>query len=529
MFKPQLHVRSIPNFVPPIVLGVLILIVGCLNLSLSMRQGSLAMPPIYDDVGYLLDAYSRLASEQVSSIFGIVRSFYNDPPHAPFSTLTAMLGFALVGPTVVGPYMVNIWALALYGFAIYAIGRRYVSPPVSLLIAACLLFAPAPHLLMSEFRPDIAAGVVFSVALYALIFTEYSSMVACAIAGLLTALAIIAKPTAFVATIPILGVAWMIGAVRPLDLSVSDRGQRFKNALVVLLVAGLVLVPFGLIWGPSIVRYAYDALVTHRDVWASSGSSFFHWTFYSFGGGGSRLLGWFFKAGACAIVFDIALSVRLVRNSRASYSALAYYAILVPIYVGLALDSGKSVYLGSYFGLPWLFATALACARLLSRVSGTVRAAASLSGTLACCLVASPTSQHQDSRTWPEATEIRNAVLAAIEAIPNSCSRPRSIAVFAPYPVTVEAIALEAALRGYDRLVPKQLFFSASVDEMVAGAMASDFVLGPNRFGATVQSNLPGFKFLAQAEAVLDGDSKWKRIALPGLADPPVLYHKACR
>ena len=41
---------------PLILLGVLIAIVGGLNLALSLRQGSLAMPPIYDDVGYLLDA-----------------------------------------------------------------------------------------------------------------------------------------------------------------------------------------------------------------------------------------------------------------------------------------------------------------------------------------------------------------------------------------------------------------------------------------------------------------------------------------
>ena len=126
-------------------------------------------------------------------------------------------------------------------------------------------------------------------------------------------------------------------------------------------------------------------------------------------------------------------------------------------------------------------------------------------GVFACCLSASP-------QLWRDSDLSAGLVLAAVEAISNHCSRLRSIAVFAPYPVTVEAIALEAALRK-----------CSSADEMITGATAADFVLGPNRFDATVQSNLPGFNFLNQAEAALDAEVRWKRLALPGLADPPVL------
>ena len=63
-------------------------------------------------------------------------------------------------------------------------------------------------------------------------------------------------------------------------------------------------------------------------------------------------------------------------------------------------------------------------------------------------------------------------------------------------PVAEEAFALEAALRGNEWLIPRQLHFSDTANEMITGAVAADFVLGPNRFGATVQSNLPSLGFL---------------------------------
>jgi hypothetical protein len=83
-------------------------------------------------------------------------------------------------------------------------------------------------------------------------------------------------------------------------------------------------------------------------------------------------------------------------------------------------------------------------------------------------------------------------------------------------------------LKGNEHLIPIQLFLSDSVETMNSGAAAADFVLGPNNFGSKIQSNLPGFGFIAQAEERLDKDSGWKRLPLSGLLDPPVLYYKTC-
>ena len=84
-------------------------------------------------------------------------------------------------------------------------------------------------------------------------------------------------------------------------------------------------------------------------------------------------------------------------------------------------------------------------------------------------------------------------------------------------------------MRGGERLIPRQLFFSPTLAEMMAGANASDLVLVPNRFGATYQSNLPGSKFVDETDALLSRDPAWQRLPLRDLIDPPKLYYKACR
>jgi hypothetical protein len=89
------------------IVGLLVMISAALNLSFALRSGSLSRPPVYDDVVYLLDAYQRLAFGGVNSLGTLVHSFLTNPPHAPMSTLTAMLGYSLIGPYLWAAYAAN--------------------------------------------------------------------------------------------------------------------------------------------------------------------------------------------------------------------------------------------------------------------------------------------------------------------------------------------------------------------------------------------------------------------------------------
>ena len=127
------------------------------NIALALRSGRLAVIPLYDDVVYLNDAYSRVIFEKSATIWDWAVSFISNPPHSPLSTLTGMIGYTLVGPYVIGPYLANIWILGFYVAAIYLVSRRSVGTTESLLISAIFLFVPVAHAMINEFRPDMAA------------------------------------------------------------------------------------------------------------------------------------------------------------------------------------------------------------------------------------------------------------------------------------------------------------------------------------------------------------------------------------
>lgn len=116
------------------IIGVLVLVFTALNLTFNMRSGSLSWPPIHDDATYLLDAYHRLAFGGVDSLATLIRTFYLDPPHAPMTTLTEILGFSLLGSSVYAAYAANAWLLAVFAVTTYLATCRSVDQIASIAI-----------------------------------------------------------------------------------------------------------------------------------------------------------------------------------------------------------------------------------------------------------------------------------------------------------------------------------------------------------------------------------------------------------
>lgn len=235
------------RFVSVFVILAMVAVSAALNLSLSAREGALSMAPIYDDVGYLLDASVRLIFGGVNSIASIAVSFVASPPHAPMSTLTAISAFAMLGPHVWAPYVANAWILLAFCLLVYFSTRQFTGRGVGLLIVGIVLFVPVSHAMITEFRPDIAAGVVFSAAIYLLLRINFAlaDRYKLALIGLVCALAVMAKPSAFVVTIPVLGLVWMIGVARG---DFRNRNNALGAATIVV-SALLLLIPFAVIWG----------------------------------------------------------------------------------------------------------------------------------------------------------------------------------------------------------------------------------------------------------------------------------------
>lgn len=80
-------------------------VVTVVSLRLAQQFGRLSVPPLYDDVVYFLSGVRWLNSAHHQDVLTSLYTLIDQ--HAPFATLTAIVGFTLVPGGNVGPYAVN--------------------------------------------------------------------------------------------------------------------------------------------------------------------------------------------------------------------------------------------------------------------------------------------------------------------------------------------------------------------------------------------------------------------------------------
>jgi hypothetical protein len=495
------------------------------NIALALRSGRLAAIPLYDDVVYLNDAYSRVVFEESATIWDWAVSFISNPPHSPLSTLTGMIGYTLVGPYVIGPYLANIWILGFYVTAIYLISRRSVGTSESLLISAIFLFVPVAHAMINEFRPDMAAGLLMASSLYVIITAKPEDMnwLRLALLGLLAGAAVVAKPSAVVITVPLIGLAAVMSTAQAWYFGRSP-SYVIRSLYTPVITFLMVVVPFGIIWGPNIVSYVTQALFTNADVWATPGGTSFHWTYHSFGEGGRLGLGPFLQAGLVLIVLDTIASI-FTRRDRNSVAALCYYAILMIIYLGMSAHNQKTLFQGSFFYIPFAFGVVMALTRILSWLGGETYSQKiviwSLGVTLVSASVLLPSaSLYTNTAAFAGTPVLMDRVVEEIEtrmsqrSLEQCPDRQLRFAALWPDPLNPDAVALELALKGGVRIDISGLYFERSVESLVEAAWASDFVLLPDKKHLNNPA-LPAFPFITEASAILSSSSDWSKFPMP--------------
>ncbi len=517
----------IQKYAPAVALAVITVVFAALNISLVIEAGALSAPPIYDDNGYLLDAYQRLAFDGVNSIWSLIGNFLQAPPHSPVETLTALAGYSIFDRGNEGPYIAKVWVLAAYAAIMLKVARDRLSPWTSLAVVTVMLFVPAAGAIMGELRPDLTAGLFFGFAGYLLILKpiEGRSIAWTLALGVFCALACVIKLSAVVITVPMLGAAYLLssGLSWRIDL---------KRAIALSAGALSVLVPVALIWGPQTYTYVWNALVTNKDIWYTAGGWGYHLAYSAFGDGGGRALGPFFWSGALLIAADIVISMARPREPFAR--AGAYYIWCGIIFLGIASAADKSIYQSSFFFFPFLIASVIAAGRLLGRLPSRWEAAPVL-GALAACLAFLPAAntyqlnQHR-AYTRPMLEQISPIIAEASAAVPACNGEIHAISVVGSYPITAEAVALDVAQRFRTRTTIYHLFIMRSYEEMMGFIDRSNFVVFPNEEGMkeAVNQHLPGVQFSDQIREALSRDDRWEGRSIEA-ADPLMVFtRKAC-
>ncbi len=497
------------------------------NLGFSLREGRLASVPTFDDVGYLADALNRVVFAEGHGLWSPFASFWWDAPHAPISTLTAMLGFWAFGPNPASAYIANGWVLALYIFVLARISRPLRSLLARGLFVAVLAYVPAAHAMVTEFRPDMAGGLLFALAVYAMVTTDFRSATwrDRLVLVVVAACATIMKPSAIVLTIPALGVAFAAALVAQGLFTRPEKGRLIRGGLVCVLLYALALVPFFIVFGGQTISYISDVLFKDADIWTTPGDRWFHWTYHWSGPGAKEAIGDFRRPLIAFLIVDIILYIRYPVYRRPG--VIPFYVTMAVVFCAMAISREKTTFQGSYFYLPLVLAGAAAFVRIAAaaRSRWDVVAPFFTTSALSVCLGLAVLflplggAYFPRAKDGPEAISLMPRMTDAIFALnknewfdSQSCRDHLMRIVVTNYdPLTAEAIQMALAEGGV-QVRPEYVFFTRSLQEALEVIDRVDLVVMVDPGAVQTQPWLPVTKLVPDIFKYLSNQPGVRRI-----------------
>jgi hypothetical protein len=227
----------------------------------SLRFGRLAMDPVFDDVGYFIDGLQRLNVLDSVGVHEFCKTFIQSPPHSPWSTLLAVLAFALFGVNEWAPYLLNgVLVFFLLCLAWNVAGQETFT---RVAVTSVVLLSQLPFQAILEFRPDFAAALFtagFAVLLLKMGIHGMERTVELRgyfCVGLVAGLAYLTKPSFFPHTTIMLFAALLVSEI---NRGLLARGRFeiwgiIRRALLALAGAVLVAGPYFSVSWRSVLDY----------------------------------------------------------------------------------------------------------------------------------------------------------------------------------------------------------------------------------------------------------------------------------
>ncbi|MCC7351031.1 MAG: hypothetical protein IT446_10710 [Phycisphaerales bacterium] len=331
---------------------VLATVFTLMQIHYSMRHGRLLYAPGYDDVGYFNDGLIRLKQFYDQSVQGLVRDYVHSPPHTPFSTFLAMGAFAVFGRHEWAPYAAN--GLIILGLLLFVdFLLRGTTLLQRILVYLSVLTLPYCAAAVSEFRPDIACGLLTAAGIVLLLRQPLwsGSNRHKVFAGLIFGAAILVKPAIFPVTVALLGLSLLLATI--CDWISFPRARRIettsKSWMLVILPALAVMLPHFLLAGKYIIQYIQTA-VSGRDkaLWALKGDTQWQLVYYLTGKGGHDMLSsllWLVAA-----IWLVGAILMLVEMNRPRVlRGVAFFVVTAAAYFIPAVNHMKSPFLAAAF------------------------------------------------------------------------------------------------------------------------------------------------------------------------------------
>lgn len=325
----------------------------------SLAAGRLTALPVYDDVVYLLDGLVRLDRLETDGWRGLAADLAASPPHAPFSTLLALVCYALGGRHAWVPYAGNGLVVGLAFVITWRLARGL---PASLRAAAVGLAAcvPATAWSVHEFRPDLACGVITAGLLCEIVLlpARLRSPRAAVTLGLWLAAALWVKPTVFPVTLLLSAAAIGVALLRDRDWRTPRRTLAFVGTLMA--VAAVAFLPYVVVAGRELAGYVWTNIFgSQRRFWTLDGTWLEHAGYYLTGPGGSFGVG---RVRYLLLAWVVAALVVCRGRDRRIVASLG--TVLACSYLLPTLNQVKTPFFGAVFYELLLFTAVVSMGRL---------------------------------------------------------------------------------------------------------------------------------------------------------------------
>ncbi len=321
------------------------------NISQSIVRGKLSLPPVYDDVSYLLQGAVWANAFREGGLGELISA---PIANSPVMVLIAFVGFLSFGFKIWAPYAIN--GLVIFGLLI---GLDLLSSGLPqyqrrLLPLTALTYPVVANLVM-EFRPDGLCAMTMAFYIGACLRTKWRSSSWQQQLGLssLLAFALLCKPSIFPITLfvaitalfcsMLAGLSWK--NLKGIQLRLLA-GKLVKPIVISIAVSLLLVSPYYLFGGLNQALNYIQVVVfgPNRDMWTTSFPLSYSLVYYLTGRGGWMMGSWFWLDMALLNITLVTLLCQ--RQWDLSKKAIAATLILTTAYTTVTIPSTKSPFLG---------------------------------------------------------------------------------------------------------------------------------------------------------------------------------------
>jgi hypothetical protein len=334
-----------------------------------LRHGRLIIFPTFDDIGYFNDGLHRLQTLYDWGMGGFCSEYLTNPPHSPYSSLMAFLGFALFGYRDWAPYAMN----SLLALGYFLLADRLLRGAALWQKALCFAFIagiPFVPMAVHEFRPDHAVALFTAAGVLLLLCGPFvhgkpSRRMA---AGVLFGIAMLTKPPVFPQTLALGGAALVLATL--CDWLAAGRippaGKVARAWASVLVPFVLIPLPHYLYNGRAIASYIYDILFgTYKSTYQMKGHRGDHLRYFLTGHGAEIMLGQHFWV-LLAMLAVCGVGVAMLRRRGDTVRGAAMLLMVVAAWFIPTINRTKQEFFGLTFDTLLAFLVVFLLGRLLA-------------------------------------------------------------------------------------------------------------------------------------------------------------------